>query len=84
MINMGLEAWNCFRKQIDLFPKTSKGYGIEQFPITVMVRYPYCCIKPCGDCSLLEQKFLKPKDYIQIGIDAEDYYRIKESEKKSG
>ena len=28
--------------------------------------------------------FSKPKDYIQIGIDAEDYYRIKESEKKSG
>ena len=22
----------------------------------------------------------KPKDYVQIGIDAEDYYRTKESE----
>ena len=32
----------------------------------------------------LGKNFSKPKDYIQIGIDAEDYYRIKESEKKSG
>ena len=32
----------------------------------------------------LSKNFSKPKDYIQIGIDAEDYYRIKESEKKSG
>ena len=32
----------------------------------------------------LRKNFSKPKDYIQIGIDAEDYYRIKESEKKSG
>ena len=31
----------------------------------------------------LNKNFSKPKDYIQIGIDAEDYYRIKESEKKS-
>ena len=31
----------------------------------------------------LSKNFLKPKDYIQIGIDAEDYYRIKDSEKKS-
>ena len=26
---------------------------------------------------------LKPKDYVEIGVDAEDYYRIKHSEKKS-
>ena len=32
----------------------------------------------------LGKNFSKPKDYIQIGIDAEDYYRIVESEKKSG
>ena len=25
----------------------------------------------------------KPKGYVQIGVDAEDYYRIKDSEKKS-
>ncbi len=27
----------------------------------------------------LSKNFEKPKDYVQIGIDAEDYYRIKES-----
>ena len=27
----------------------------------------------------LGKNFEKPKDYVQIGIDAEDYYRIKES-----
>ena len=28
----------------------------------------------------LNKNFSRPKEYIQIGIDAEDYYRIKESE----
>ena len=32
--------------------------------------------------SLLEQQILKAKEYIQIGIGAEDYYRIKDSEKE--
>ena len=31
---------------------------------------------------MLEKNNSKPKGYIQIGIDAEDYYRIKDSEKK--
>ena len=26
----------------------------------------------------------KPKDCVEIGVDAEDYYRIKDSEKKKG
>ena len=30
---------------------------------------------------LLNNKFAKAKDFVQIGIDAEDYYRIKDSEK---
>ncbi len=30
---------------------------------------------------LLSKNFSKPKEYVQIGIDAEDYYRIKDSEK---
>ena len=50
-----------------------KAVAIEQFPWT-------------GNCEVvvsLSKNFSKPKDYIQIGIDAEDYYRIKESEKKS-
>jgi 23S rRNA (uracil1939-C5)-methyltransferase len=30
---------------------------------------------------LLSNKFAKAKGFVQIGIDAEDYYRIKDSEK---
>ena len=30
----------------------------------------------------LSNKNTKPKDYVEIGVDAEDYYRIKDSEKK--
>ncbi len=30
----------------------------------------------------LSKNFAKPKDYIQIGIDAEDYYRIKDAERE--
>ncbi len=47
---------------------------IDQFPFASHVETVVC----------LNKNFSKPKDYIQIGIDAEDYYRIKESEKKSG
>ena len=32
---------------------------------------------------LLNNKFAKAKDFVQIGIDAEDYYRIKDSEKET-
>ena len=31
---------------------------------------------------MLNNKNAKPKDYVEIGIDAEDYYRIKDSEKE--
>ena len=30
---------------------------------------------------LLDKNSSKPKDYVEIGVDAEDYYRIKDSEK---
>jgi 23S rRNA (uracil1939-C5)-methyltransferase len=43
----------------------------------------FCRTVHCETVVCLNKKFSKPKDYIQIGIDAEDYYRIKESEKKS-
>ncbi len=45
---------------------------VDMFPHTVHVETVVC----------LNKNFSKPKDYIQIGIDAEDYYRIKESEKQ--
>ena len=43
----------------------------DQFSRTVHVETVVC----------LGKNFAKPEDYIQIGIDAEDYYRIKDSEK---
>ncbi|MCR4739453.1 MAG: 23S rRNA (uracil(1939)-C(5))-methyltransferase RlmD [Lachnospiraceae bacterium] len=46
---------------------------VDMFPHTTHVETVVC----------LSNNFSKPKDYVQIGIDAEDYYRIKESEKKS-
>ena len=36
---------------------------------------------PRRDGSLLEQQNAKPKDFVEIGVDAEDYYKIKDSEK---
>ncbi len=30
---------------------------------------------------LLNNKFAKAKDFVQIGVDAEDYYKIKDAEK---
>ncbi len=30
----------------------------------------------------LSNKKARPKDYIEIGVDAKDYFRIKDSEKK--
>ncbi len=31
----------------------------------------------------LIERIIKAKDHIQVGIDAEEYYRIKDSEKKT-
>ncbi len=43
-----------------------------------MQKYDSCHVETV---VLLSKHFSKPKEYVQIGIDAEDYYRIKESEK---
>lgn len=35
-------------------------------------------------CSLKQAKGIqKAKDYVEIGVDAEEYYRIKDSEKEA-
>ena len=55
-----------------------KGYRFEEatpvdlFPWTGHVETVVC----------LSNKNAKPKDYVEIGVDAEDYYRIKDSGKK--
>ena len=48
-----------------------RGCCCDMFPNTVHVE----------TVVLLNNKFAKVKDFVQIGIDAEDYYRIKDSEK---
>ena len=61
----------------DLEPIQAAGYRVvkaacvDQFPWTGNVEVVVS----------LSKNFSKPKEYVQIGIDAEDYYRIKESEK---
>lgn len=44
--------------------------GVDMFGMTVHVETVVC----------LSNKNAKPKDYVEIGVDAEDYYRIKDSE----
>ena len=48
-----------------------KGCCVDMFPNTQHVE----------TVVLLNNKFAKAKDFVQIGIDAEEYYRIKDSEK---
>ncbi|MCR4618376.1 MAG: 23S rRNA (uracil(1939)-C(5))-methyltransferase RlmD [Lachnospiraceae bacterium] len=45
---------------------------VDQFPWTGHVETVVC----------LGKNFSKPKEYVQIGIDAEDYYRIKDAQKE--
>lgn len=48
-----------------------------------------CCENRLLDQTTVEtvcylgKKNVKPKDYVEIGVNAEDYYRIKNSEKES-
>ena len=52
--------------------QVEKVQPVDMFPNTVHVETVVC----------LSNKNTKPKDYVEIGVDAEDYYRIKDSEKK--
>ena len=45
----------------------------DNFPLTKHVETVVC----------LSNKNVKPKDYVEIGVDAEEYYRIKDSGKES-
>ena len=62
----------------DLGWLTRNGYRVKRirpydmFPFTEHVETVVC----------LSNKNAKPKDYVEIGVDAEDYYRIKDSGKK--
>ena len=52
-------------------------------------RYEVCASSIISSCHVetvvcLSNKNAKPRDYVEIGVDAEDYYRIKDSENKKG
>ncbi|MBR5761421.1 MAG: 23S rRNA (uracil(1939)-C(5))-methyltransferase RlmD [Lachnospiraceae bacterium] len=49
--------------------KVTRAVCVDQFPWTANIE----------TVVSLSKNFEKPKDYVQIGIDAEEYYRIKES-----
>ncbi len=51
-----------------------KASAVDMFPRCGHVETVVC----------LSNKNAKPKDYVEIGVDAEDYYRIKDSENKKG
>ena len=57
-----------------------KEYGYEVTKAVAVDQFPWT--GNCEVCCLLEQ-LRSAKEHIEITIDAEDYYRIKESEKKS-
>ena len=55
--------------------KLSQGCSVILKQISFKYRVDY-------DAKAGGKNFEKPKDYVQIGIDAEDYYRIKDSKKE--
>ena len=63
----------------DLEYITENGYEIKKVACVDMYPYNYHVETVC----LLSKNFSKPKDYVQIGIDAEDYYKIKDTEKEN-
>ena len=60
-----------------MFPHTDGFF--DMFPHTVDIHTAVS--RHVETVALLSNKFAKAKDFVQIGIDTEDYYRIKDSEK---
>ena len=58
--------FNVFCNVADILKVMEQHHIFDQFPETV---------------CLLSKKNAKPKDCVEISVDAEDYYRIKSSEK---
>ena len=55
------------------FPVPVQGIEVKELPLekSMLLETVVC----------LSNKNAKPKDYVEIGVDAEDYYRIKDSGK---
>ena len=64
----------CIKKIVDMFLISILRTGMKKI---------ICFISPfhVETVVCLSNKNAKPKDYIEIGVDAEDYYRIKDSGK---
>ncbi|MBR4455742.1 MAG: 23S rRNA (uracil(1939)-C(5))-methyltransferase RlmD [Solobacterium sp.] len=58
----------------------SHGYRIQKIVPVDM----FCFTRSIETVVCLSNKNAKPRDYVEIGVDAEDYYRIKDSENKKG
>ena len=58
-----------------------KMYGYEVTRAACVDQFPWTANTETVCC--LGKKNVKPKDYVEIGVNAEDYYRIKNSEKES-
>ncbi len=59
---------------------TTNNFNKSTFAATIDINNGSLC--HVETVVLLSKNFSKPKEYVQIGVDAEDYYRIKDSEKK--
>lgn len=64
----------CIKKIVDMFLNSILRTGMKKI---------ICFISPfhVETVVCLSNKNAKPKDYVEIGVDAEDYYRIKDSGK---
>ena len=64
----------CIKKIVDMFLISILRTGMKKI---------ICFISPfhVETVVCLSNKNAKPKDYVEIGVDAEDYYRIKDSGK---
>ena len=64
---------NWIRNIVFTFPVPVQGHEVKELPLEKSTLIETVC--------LLSKKNAKPKDCVEISIDAEDYYRIKSSEK---
>ena len=73
MISFRLRTkWQNCRGYVPCYERTPKNEGVVIHSVFAT---------HCETVVLLNNKFAKAKDFVQIGIDAEDYYRIKDAKR---
>ncbi len=71
-------------KEVQVYEELARIGGISMENSTLSnVDLPLEKLSTHETVVLLNNKNVKPKDYVEIGIDAEEYYKIKDSEKES-